>query len=717
MEKNNFELKVGEKTLKIKLTNWAEQASGSCLVQLGDTEVLATAVMSKQDLTEKDFLPLTVDYEERYYAAGRIFGSRFIKRESRPTDEAILTGRMIDRTIRPRFPEDFKREIQIIVTCLSWDGENDPDILGLIAASTALSISDIPWQGPIGPLRIGRVNGKFIFNPTYEERENGDMDLVLTAIEAGAKKEIMINMIEFGGKEIAEEGVLEAAKAAEAELKKIIEFQKNISEKIGKEKAGIPVASEERLEKEVKNFAKENLEKAMKESEMKEKNLSGVEELREKLSKQYELNPEKIKLALMYFEKEVKSVVYKNIIEKNIRPDGRKCDELRKISCEVGVLPRTHGTGLFSRGLTRVLCILTLGGPKDQQLLEGMEFIGKKRLMHHYNFPPYSSGEISFMRGPKRREIGHGCLAEKALMPLIPNFEQFPYTIRVVSEVLSSNGSTSMASVSAASLALMDAGVPIKEPAAGISIGLVEDENPEKHLPADATALQAGKLLVDIQGPEDHLGGMDFKVAGTKNGITAIQMDVKTDGIDIKTMKEALFLAKKARIEILGIMKKTISSPRPNLSALAPKIKTIQINPAKIGEVVGPRGSVINKMTKEFQVNIDIEDSGLVYVTGKDDKSVEDAIQKIKNITREVEIGEVFQGEVKRMLDFGVFVEILPGATGLVHISKLVPYHIKSAKEVVKIGDIIPVKVVSIDELGRINLSAIEAGFRPKKTK
>ncbi|MFA5877888.1 MAG: polyribonucleotide nucleotidyltransferase [Candidatus Staskawiczbacteria bacterium] len=706
MEKNiTKQIEIGGKQLQVKITNWAEQASGSCLVQLGDTEVLATAVMSAQEPEGVDFFPLTVDYEERYYAAGRIFGSRFIRREGRPADDAILTGRMIDRAIRPRFPKAFKRQTQVIITCLSWDGENDPDVLGLTAASVALSISDIPWNGPVAIIRVARNDGKLIFNPTYDERIKGDFDLILTAVEAD--KKILINMVEMGGKEILESDIMEATKAAEPELKKIIAFQNDIKNELGKEKIEVPDRSDRELEKEAREFTKDKLEKALDRMTPKEKNIPAVEELREEFItsiKEKYTDPAKIKQALEYFEEEAKKAIYKSIIEDNKRPDGRKRDELRKISCEVGVLPRTHGSGIFTRGLTRVLSILTLGGPKDQQLLEGMEFIGKKRFMHHYNFPPYSSGEVSSMRGPKRREIGHGCLAEKALLPLIPEFEQFPYTIRIVSEILSSNGSTSMASVCAASLSLLDAGVPIKEIAAGISIGLAEDEDPNKQ-----------KLLLDIQGPEDHLGGMDFKVAGTKNGVTAIQMDTKTDGITKETMGEALEMAKNARLEILNTISKTISKPKESLSPWAPKIKTVQINPAKIGEVIGPRGSVINKMTEQYKVSIDIEDNGLVFITGQDDKAVQEVIQQIKGMTREVQVGEIFQGEVKKITDFGAFVEVLPGTDGLVHISNFVSHHIKSVGEVVKEGDIIPVKVILIDELGRINLSAKDAGFKPKK--
>ncbi len=705
MVKDTFEIKVGEKPIIIKTTNWTEQASGSCLVQCGETEVLATAVVSPIAREDIDFFPLTVEYEERFYAAGKIFGSRFIRRESRPTDEAILTARMIDRAIRPLFPKDFKKEVQVIITCLSWDGENDPDILGMIGASFALSVSNIPWNGPVGAIRVTKNNGEWIFNSNYQQRKESEMDLTLSAIEKD--NDILVNMIEMGAKEIQEEDVLKAAEVAEETLKKIIEFQKKITKKIGKEKAQFPPAVEPAIENEIREFLGNKLEKAILEAELKEKNFSAVDALKDELikflSEKYP-NQGKEKQVLPFFEKEIEKNITKNIIEKDKRPDGRKSNQIRPLSCEVGVLPRTHGSGVFYRGLTRVLSILTLGGPADQQLLEGMEIVGKKRFMHHYNFPPFSSGETAPMRGPKRREIGHGNLAEKALLPLIPDPEKFPYTIRIVSEVLSSNGSTSMASVCAACLALMDAGVPIKEPAAGISIGLAKDEETGKY-----------KVLTDIQGPEDHFGDMDFKVAGTKNGITAIQMDVKIGGISKEIMQEALEKAKDARLQILDIIKKTLPEPRKSLSPFAPKIFILTINPSKIGEVVGPKGSVINKIIEECGVTIDIEDTGLVFITGTDEAGVEKAVNWIKGIVKEVAVGEIFTGTVRKIMDFGAFVDILPGQSGLVHISKLVPYQIKRVEDVVKVGDKIPVKVTSIDEMGRINLSAIDAGFKPKK--
>ena len=703
--KDTFEIKVGEKPVIIETTNWTEQASGSCLVSCGETKVLVTAVLSPFSRPDIDYFPLTVEYEERFYAAGKIFGSRFMKRESRPSDEAVLTGRMIDRAIRPLFPKDFKKEVQVIVTCLSWDGENDPDILGMIGASFALATSNIPWNGPLGAIRVTKNNGEWIFNSNYEQRKTADMDLTLSAIERDG--EILVNMIEMGAKEVQEKDVMDAYEAAKKELKKIIDAQIKAVKKIGKEKDKFEPAVELDIEKEIKEWLGDKLEKAVTNAPAGEKNLGATEVLKAELVKYLaEKHPGegKEKQVLAFFEKEIERVIIKNIIERDHRPDGRKSTDIRPLSCEVGVLPRAHGSGVFFRGLTRVLSILTLGGPGDSQILEGMEIVGKKRFMHHYNFPPFSSGETAPMRGPKRREIGHGALVEKALLPVIPEVEIFPYTIRIVSEVVSSNGSTSQASVCAACIALMDAGVPIKEPVAGISVGLAKDEDTKKY-----------KVLTDIQGPEDHYGDMDFKVAGTKNGITAIQMDIKIDGIDAKIMEEAMSRAKDARLKILGIIKEQIAEPRKSLSPYAPKIATITINPAKIGEVVGPKGSMINKIIEECGgVAIDIEDSGFVSVTGQKQEDVDKAITWIKGIVREVQVGEIFQGKVVKIMDFGAFVEILPGTDGMVHISKFVPQRITSVSEVVKEGETIPVKVMSVDDLGRINLSAIDAGFKPK---
>jgi len=681
MEK--FKLNIGEKDLIVEIRDLAQQANGNVLVRYGDTVVLATAVMSKRERADIDFFPLTVEYEERFYAAGKILGSRFIRRESRPSDEAILTARAIDRAIRPRFPKDFYKEIQVVVTCLSWDSENDPDIIGLIAASLALSISDIPWSGPLAPLRVAKVNDKFILNPVYEERKESKMDLMLVGLDN------LINMIEMEGQEIDEKEVSDAYSFAQPYLEKIIDFQKEIIKKIGKEKLVLSEAKPEpALENDIEEFLKDKLEKALGEGSM--DNLK--DDLVYFIESKYP-GMAKTKFAKNFLEQATNKLLHENILHKEKRPDGRKLDEIRQIQIEAGILPRTHGTGLFSRGQTRALSILTLGTPSDVKLLEGMEIRGKKRFMHHYNFPPYCSGEVKPMRGPGRREIGHGMLAEKALLPLVPSFEEFPYTMRIVTEILSSNGSTSMASVSAAALALMDAGVPIKAAATGIAIGLIADENGNY------------KILTDIQGQEDHHGDMDFKVAGTKKGITAMQMDVKVAGITEKILKDALNSAKKARLQILDKMAKVLAEPRPELSQWAPRIYTLQINPEKIREVIGPGGKVINEIIDKCSVSIDIEDTGVIFVTAEKEEAAQKAVAWIKNITREVKIGEVFQGKVKRILAFGAFVEILPGQDGLVHISQLSDKRVEKVEDVVKIGDMVPVKVVSIDEQGRINLS------------
>jgi polyribonucleotide nucleotidyltransferase len=694
MKTEKFKLEIGGKNLEAEIRNLAEQASGSVFLRYGDTQVLATAVMSRYEKEEAGFFPLTVDYEERYYAAGKIRGPRYIKRESRPSDEAICNSRLIDRAIRPLFSKNLNREVQIIVTVLSWDAENDPDIVGLLAASLALSISDIPWQGPLGVVRVGKTNNEFILNPSYETRDNSQMDLVFAVVEKNG--EILINMMEGNFEEVEENIILEAFDFAKTPLLKLINFQKEIIKKIGKEKIKIESPEQDlELEKEIKKFLKDRLERALYQKE-KTYRMEQLEKLREELSNFIEEKYPgmgKNKYALIFFEKEINRVIHENIILKEKRPDGRKIDELREISCEAGILPRTHGSGLFCRGQTKALSILTLGAPGDQQILEGMEIVGKKRFMHHYNFPPYSTGEIRPMRGPSRRDIGHGMLVEKALLPLIPSFENFPYTLRVVSEILSSNGSTSMASVSSSSLALMDAGVPIKSPAAGISLGLMTNESGNY------------KILTDIQGPEDHHGDMDFKVAGTRKGITALQMDVKISGITKKILKESLEKGKEARNQILDIMEKVLPGPREELSPFAPRILTIQINPEKIREVVGPGGKTINEIIGETGVAIDIQPTGLIYVTSEKEEAAKKAINWIKNITREVKIGEVFQGKVKRILDFGAFVEIFPGQEGLIHISQLAPYRVRRVEDVVKINDIVPVKVISIDEQGRINLS------------
>ena len=699
-----FKLELGGKELIVEIRNLAEQANADVLLRLGDTLVLTTCVMSKEDRDEFDFFPLTVEYEERYYAAGKIRGPRYIKRETRPSDEAICNDRLIDRSIRPRFPKDLKREVQVVTTVLSWDGENDPDILGVISASLALQISDIPWQGPLGVVRIAKVNDHLILNPSYEEREKSQIDLVISGTEKEGK--ILVNMLEGGFDEVGESSLLEAWEFSEKYLEKLVDFQKEIVAEVGKEKIQIAVPEKDlELENEIKEFLGRKLEEAVYQKEKMER-VDKVNELREELVSFIEAKypaQRKTKYALDFFEEEIEKILEEKILKSGIRPDGRRLDEMREIHCEVGLIPRTHGSGLFCRGQTKALSILTLGAPTDSQLLEGMEIVGKKRFMHHYNFPPYSVGEIKPMRGPGRREIGHGMLAERALLPLIPSFEEFPYTMRVVSEILSSNGSTSMASVSSSSLALMDAGVKIKRPAAGISIGLIQNS------PTTTKNLVGGKsgeykLLTDIQGPEDHYGDMDFKVAGTKKGITAIQMDVKVEGISKGIFKEALERGKKARLQILEKMEGVLSKPRPELSPFAPRILTLQINPEKIREVVGPGGRVINEIIEKCEVSIDIQPSGLIYIISEKEEAAKKAIAWIKNITREIKVGEVFQGKVKKILNFGAFIEILPGQEGLLHISQL-GQEVRRVENVLKVSDIVPVQVISIDEQGRINLS------------
>lgn len=709
MENVKFNLELEKKEIEVEIKNLASQANGEVWVRSGGTLVLATCVMSNSEI-QKDFFPLTVEYEERFYAAGKIKGPRYIKRETRPSDEAICNARLIDRSIRPKFPKDLKREVQVVITVLSWDNENDPDVLGILAASLALSISDIPWFGPLAAVRIGKINNEFILNPVYKEREESDLDIVFSAgfPENLSREDILVNMIEGNCEEAENEVILKALEFGEEYLKKLIFFQKEIIEKVGKEKIVLisPVFDRD-FEKEIKEFLKNQLEDAFFEKDKKQRT-EKIENVRKKLicfieEKYVDVKTEanKTEYALKIFEKEAEEIFEKNIIDmpagEEKRPDGRKVDELRNLYCEVGLLPRTHGSGLFCRGETHALSILTLGAPGDRQILEGMEISGKKHFMHHYNFPSYCSGEIKPMRGPGRREIGHGMLAEKALLPVIPSFDKFPYTIRIVTEILCSNGSTSMASVSASSLALMDAGVPITSPVAGISIGLIMNKKGDY------------KILTDIQGPEDHYGDMDFKIAGTRKGITAIQMDIKIEGINKEILKQSLFQAKEAREKILDSMEKVIPGPRDCFSPFAPHVLTLRIDPEKIREVVGPGGRVINEIIGETGVDIDIEQSGLIYIVSENNESAQKAASWIENITHEVKVGELFQGKIKRIFNFGAMAEILPGQEGLIHISQLAPYRVERVEEIVKIGDIVPVKVISIDEQGRINLSLKEA--------
>jgi len=687
-----YSLKLGGKNLEVEIRKLAEQANGDVLVRYGDTLVLTTCVMSPKDLINPEFFPLTVEYQERYYAAGKIKGARYIRREGKPSDEAICNSRLIDRAIRPLFPKNLNREVQVISTVLSWDTENDSDVVGLVSASIALGISDIPWAGPLGGVRVSEKDGVFAINPTYAERENNKMDIVFSGVESDG--EIFSNMIEAEFNEASEESVLAAFDFAKEEIRKIIDFQKEIIAKEGKPK--LVLKEEEKdveLEQAIRKEFGKKMEKAFFQAD-KQKRDQEMDIIKEEIFAM--AGEEKQFYAEKFFNSEQDRLVHENILKYDKRADGRKLDELRKISCEAGFVPRAHGSALFCRGITKSLSTLTLGAPGDQQLIESMEVAGKKRFMHHYNFPPFSSGEVKPLRGPGRREIGHGMLAEKAILPLIPEFDDFPYTIRIVSEIVSSNGSTSQAAISSSSLALMDAGVPIRRPVTGIAIGLARSESGKEW-----------KALTDIQGPEDHHGDMDFKVAGTTEGITAIQMDVKIDGISREIMEEALKRAKKARLEILEEMSRAISAPRKELSPYAPRIIKIQINPDKIREVIGPGGKVINEIIEETGVQIDIQDTGLIFITSEKEETAKKALSWIENITREVKVGEVFQGKVKRILNFGAFVEILPGQEGLIHISKLSNKRVNKVEDVVKVGDLVSAKVIEIDEQGRINLSLL----------
>ena len=696
----NFTCQLGDRAISFQLTNWAEQANGNVLVKAGDTLTFVTAVMAKTELSNQGFFPLVVDYEEKFYAAGKILGSRFMRREGKPSDEAIITARFIDRAIRPLFPKNFLSEVQVIATCLSWDTQNDPDISGLLGASLALSLSDIPWAGPLAAVRIGRVQGNFVLNPTYQERAASDLDFVLAGVRE--EGELLFNMVEAESDEIPDEVYVKTLAFAKPFLLSLIEFQEQIIAKEGRKKISLEEqpSAFEAFNKEFRTWLEPKLEQALFQ-DTKQTRMAAVDAIKkeyEALVEEKYADSETQKHSGFFFDEETARAVHQGALERDQRVDDRKFDELRPLQGLAGFLPRTHGSGMFERGQTRTLSILTLGAPGDQRLMEGMEFIGKKRFMHHYNFPPYAPGEVKPLRGPGRREIGHGILAEKALFPVVPTPDEFPYTVRIVTEVVSSNGSTSMASVCSSTLALMDAGVPIKRPVAGISIGLMSDGK------------GSYKLLTDIQGPEDHHGDMDFKVAGTKQGITAIQLDVKIRGITEEIFKEALAKAKKARDHIIDeIITKVLPEPRPELSQWAPKITMLNINPEKIGLLIGPGGKTINRISDEYNVQIDIEETGQVFVTGEDRDQLQKAVEFVRDLTREVQVGEIFQGKVKRIMEFGAFVEIPGGQEGLVHISQLAPWRVNKVQDVVKLGQIIPVKVIEIDELGRINLSLKQA--------
>jgi len=680
--------------LTIETGRLAQLANGSALVRYGDTVVLSTATASPVPREGIDYFPLSVDYEERLYAVGKIPGG-FIKREGRPSEKAILTSRVIDRPLRPLFPKDMRNDVSVVNTVLSVDQDNTPEIAAMIGASTALSISDIPFKGPIGGVMLGYLDGETIINPNTAQREKSRMAVVL----AGTKDKI--TMIEAGAKEITEEQMLESIQVGYAEIVKLVAFIQSIVDQIGKPKfnyTSYEIPSD--MFEAVSGFASARIMEALLNSDKEKREDSRIAVAAEIQNHFAEIYPDKKSVISEAIYKIERKLVRQYILEQSKRVDGRGFYEIRPMFADVGVLPRTHGSGLFQRGQTQVLTIVTLGALGEVQMLDGVDLENEKRYMHHYNFPGYSVGEAKPTRGPGRREIGHGALAERALEPVLPNEEEFPYAIRLVSEVLMSNGSTSQGSVCGSTLALMDAGVPIKNPVAGISAGLVIDEaNPSKHI-----------TFIDIQGIEDFYGDMDFKVAGTKNGITAIQVDIKVDGLDIGIIREAFEITRKGRFQIIDdILLKTIAAPRKELSTYAPKIFTTAIEPDKIRDVIGPGGKMINRIIAETGTKIDIEDDGKVYVAAPDEDSGLKAIKMIEGIGRDVQPGQVFMGKVTRIMAFGAFVEYLPGKEGLVHISKLDNKRVAKVEDVVNIGDEIPVKVMEIDKQGRINLSRKDA--------
>jgi len=682
-------MEIGGKKLIAEFNDLADQAHGSVMVRYGNTTVLATAVMSNKKREGGDFFPLTVDYEERFYAAGQILGSRFMRREGRPSDEAILSGRIVDRTIRPLFDGRIRQDVQIVLTVLSID-KDEPDVLAVNAASLALATSDIPWDGPVSAIRVARQNGVWVTLPPFKVAEGhdvieGDCELVVCG------KDGNVNMIEMSGEENDEVIVMAGLTYASEQIENIQKFQKEIIAKRGKTKRIIELAE---VGDDIKELFAAHITPKLEETIFLEagraREYALMEEWMKLVKEQEEMSTA---LAAEYFDDQVNDLLHKKAIEENKRPDGRTFDEVRPLFAQAGdVSPVLHGTGIFYRGGTHVLSVLTLGGPQDSQILEGMEVQEKKRYMHHYNFPPYSSGETGRMGGLNRRMIGHGALAEKALLPVLPSKEDFPYTIRIVSESLASNGSTSMASVCGSTLALMDAGVPIKEPVAGIASGLMM-ESPTKY-----------KVLTDIQGPEDHHGDMDFKVAGTKNGVTAIQMDVKVGGIPLPILQEAFEKAKNARLHILATMKGAIERPRADISPYAPKIVTIRIKPDQIGMVIGGGGKTINEIREKTGAEIEIEDDGMVFITGKNG-AAEKARDIIAEMTYEYIAGEKFTGTVTRLMDFGAFVKIGATAEGLVHVSEIAPFRVERVSEFLAPGQEVPVVVKEVDEKGRINLS------------
>ncbi len=692
----SFTMEVQGRTLSIESGEVAKQADGAVMVRHGDTVILVTSTISDEPREGIDFFPLTVDYEERLYAVGRIPGG-FIKREGKPTEKAILAARLTDRPLRPLFHKEMRNAVHIVATVLSVDQDCPPEPLSILGASAALSLSKIPFDGPVSAVQVGLIDNEPVVNPNVEQLERSSLDLII----AGTEEAIM--MVEAGASEISEEKMLECLEKGHEEIQKLCRFQKEIQEAEGNPKMEVPVAKEspiddikETVEKEIKEKINDAIR--IEDKQEREEKLNNIKkEVIEKYLEDYPENENELK---QVFEASLKETLRSMVLNEKIRSDGRKPEEIRPISCKVGVLPRTHGSSIFVRGQTQVLSVCTLGAQRDVQILDGLGIEEFKRFIHHYNFPPYSVGETGFMRGPGRREIGHGALAERALEPLIPDNETFPYTLRLVSEVLESNGSTSMGSVCAGSLSLMDAGVPISKPISGIAMGMIKEEDEYE-------------VLSDIQGIEDFLGDMDFKVAGTRDGITALQMDIKVKGLSREIMAEALSRAREGYLFIMEKMNEVISEPRPELSPYAPRIITMQIDPEKIRDVIGPGGKMVNKITAETGVEVDIEPDGKLFIASPDKEAGKKAQEIIENLTRDVETGKTYLGKVTRVEKYGAFAEVMPGKEGLIHISHLDHSHVGKTEDVVNVGDEVMVKVIGIDDRGRINLSRKEAMDNP----
>ena len=687
MDYKVFSTELAGRPLSIEFGKYAQQANGSAFVRYGDTVVMVNATMSEKAREGVDFFPLSVDFEEKQYSVGKIPGG-FIKREGRPTEKATLTCRLIDRPLRPLFPKGMRNDVQVVATCLSVDKDIPPEIPAMIGSSAALSVSDIPWGGPTGTVVVGCVDGEFVINPNEEQRQKSSMHLTVS----GTADAVL--MVEAGANEVSEETMLSAILYGHEEIKKIVAFIEQIKAEIGKEKAEVQlVTTGEDVKAAVREFAYDKccwVFETPDRHERKEREDQVQAECNEHFAEQFEGRMSEVADAIYYLKKEI---MRKKILEQGIRPDGRGLTDVRPIWCEVGVLPRTHGSAIFTRGETQALTVTTLGSMSDVQILDGLGTEDSKRYIHHYNMPPYATGEAGRMKSPGRREIGHGALAERALLPVVPGEDEFPYALRLVSEILSSNGSSSMASVCGSTLSLMDAGVPIKAPVAGVAMGLIKDTE------SDNVA-----VLTDIQGLEDFLGDMDFKVAGTVKGITAIQMDIKIAGIDRNILEKALGQALQGRLHILKIMLDTLGQPREHLSKYAPKIIRFTINPEKIREVIGPGGKMINKIIAETGVKIDIEDDGRVYIATPDEAAATKARRIIEGIAKDVEVGDVYLGKVVRIMNFGAFIELTPGKDGMLHISKMADHRVEKVEDVMNIGDEIEVKVNEIDSQGRVNL-------------